>query len=398
MQKIKLGEVLDIKRGTSLSGDYYSTSGKYIRLTLGNFTYPDSGWKENTSKDDLYYTGDVRKEFLLKKGDIITPLTEQVRGLLGNTATIPLDDTYIQSGDIGLVISNDNIHKRYAYYLLSSPIVKKQLDAGSQQTKIRHTSPNNIKECIAYLPDMDTQIKVSEFLDYINEKILINNQINDNLQQLITIIYDYYFSQFNFPDKNNKPYKDSGNKLEWSEKLKMLIPQGWKVESIVNHFDIYQPETISNKKFDNTASYKVYGGGGLIGKYHQYNHEESEVIISCRGSCGNVYYTSPKSWITGNAMVIHPLSDILSKYFIYEFLKKFGVDKYLTGSVQKQLTRENLSLLNVFIPDKNTLTEFNLLVEPLFDKIIVIREETKSLIKTRDNLLPLLINGQVTID
>ena len=181
--KVKLGSLLDVKRGMSLSGDYYSTQGKYIRLTLGNFSYPDCGWKENTSKEDIYFTGPIKKEYVLKEGDIITPLTEQVRGLLGNTATIPLDDTYIQSGDIGLVIPNENVlDKRFAYYLVSSPIVKKQLDAGSQQTKIRHTSPDAIKDCWAYLPeDKHEQHKIAELLDNINKKISLNNKINDNL-------------------------------------------------------------------------------------------------------------------------------------------------------------------------------------------------------------------------
>ena len=182
MKKIKLGDVLDVKRGTSLSGDYYATSGDLVRLTLGNFNYPDNGFKNNTSKDDIYFSGTVKKEFVLNKGDIITPLTEQVRGLLGNTATIPESGKYIQSGDIGLIIPNESlIDKRFAYYLVSSPIVKKQLDAGSQQTKIRHTSPDKIKDCIAYIPELEEQRKIAQLLDGINAKIELNNTINDNL-------------------------------------------------------------------------------------------------------------------------------------------------------------------------------------------------------------------------
>ena len=107
MRKIKLKEVLEIKRGTSLSGEYYSTNGQHIRLTLGNFNYPNGGFKETTSKDDIYFTGNVKPQFMLKKGDIITPLTEQVIGLLGETATIPESNKYIQSGDIGLVVPNE---------------------------------------------------------------------------------------------------------------------------------------------------------------------------------------------------------------------------------------------------------------------------------------------------
>ena len=182
MKKIKLGDALDVRRGCSLSSKFYSRTGKYIRLTLGNFNYPDNGFKNNNSKDDLYFVGNVRNEFILHKGDIITPLTEQVRGLLGNTATIPESDKYIQSGDIGLIVPNILLlNKRFSYYLVSSPLVKKQLDAGSQQTKIRHTSPKYIKNCIAFIPELENQEKISKLLDNINHKISINKRINDNL-------------------------------------------------------------------------------------------------------------------------------------------------------------------------------------------------------------------------
>lgn len=83
LKKYKLGELVDVARGTSLSGDYYSTKGEYIRLTCGNFDYRNNCFKENTSKDNLFYTGAFKAEFLLEKGDIITPLTEQAIGLLG---------------------------------------------------------------------------------------------------------------------------------------------------------------------------------------------------------------------------------------------------------------------------------------------------------------------------
>ena len=169
MNKIKLGDVMDVKRGTSLSGDYYSTSGDLVRLTLGNFRYPDCGFKLNTAKDDIYFVGEVKPEYIMKKGDIITPLTEQVKGLLGNTATIPESDKYIQSGDIGKIIPDESlIDKRFSYYLVSSPTVKKQLSAASQQTKIRHTSPDKIKDCIAFIPDLYQQKKIAHLLDTIN--------------------------------------------------------------------------------------------------------------------------------------------------------------------------------------------------------------------------------------
>lgn len=85
LKKYKLGKILDVTRGASLSGEYYATEGDYIRLTCGNFDYQNNCFKENTSKDNLYYIGEFKPEFLMEKGDIITPLTEQAIGLLGST-------------------------------------------------------------------------------------------------------------------------------------------------------------------------------------------------------------------------------------------------------------------------------------------------------------------------
>lgn len=182
MQKIRLGDVLNVKRGMSLPGEYYATEGKYKRLTLGNFEYPGGGFKDNNSKADIYYVGEVRDEFILKKGDIITPLTEQVPGLLGCTAFIPANETYIQSGDVGLVLPDETkIDKNYVYYLLSSQIIKKQLASSAQQTKIRHTTPSAIMNCIAWIPELHVQRHIGTLLRSIDLVIETNKRINDNL-------------------------------------------------------------------------------------------------------------------------------------------------------------------------------------------------------------------------
>lgn len=183
LQKYKLGELVDVARGTSLSGDYYSTKGEYIRLTCGNFDYRNNCFKENTSKDNLFYTGVFKAEFLLEKGDIITPLTEQAIGLLGTTALIPESGKYIQSQDIALIkCKADRIDPTFCYYLISSRLVRNQLSAAAQQTKIRHTSPDKIKACIVWVPKLDEQRAIGRLLASLDDKIQLNKRINDNLR------------------------------------------------------------------------------------------------------------------------------------------------------------------------------------------------------------------------
>lgn len=182
LTKYKLGEILDVTRGASLSGEYFASQGDYVRLTCGNFDYQNNCFKYNTSKDNLYYTGNFKSDFLMKEGDIITPLTEQAVGLLGSTAWIPESDKYVQSQDVAKVVPKENLlDKKFCYYLISSRIVKQQLSIAAQQTKIRHTSPDKIKDCTVWIPSLKEQARIGQFLYDIDSKIALNRQINDNL-------------------------------------------------------------------------------------------------------------------------------------------------------------------------------------------------------------------------
>ncbi len=182
LKKYKLGEIINVARGASLSGEFYATEGKYIRLTCGNFDYLNNCFKENKSKDNLYYVGDFKPEFLMEEGDIITPLTEQAIGLLGSTAIIPESGKYVQSQDVAKIVCKENLlDKDFAFYLISSNVVKQQLSAAAQQTKIRHTSPDKIKDCIVWIPELTEQKRMGKLLRTLDSKIELNRAINQNL-------------------------------------------------------------------------------------------------------------------------------------------------------------------------------------------------------------------------
>lgn len=161
-EKYKLGEILDVTRGASLCGEFFATDGEYIRLTCGNFDYQNNCFKENKSKDNLYYIGDFKLEFLMQEGDIITPLTEQAIGLLGSTAIIPESGKYISSQDVAKICCKENLlDKDFAFYLTSSNLVKQQLNATAQQTKIRHATPDKIKDCTVWIPKLKEQKRMA---------------------------------------------------------------------------------------------------------------------------------------------------------------------------------------------------------------------------------------------
>lgn len=399
LTRYKLGELVNVTRGMSLPGENYSEEGELVRLTLGNFDYARGGFKENTSKKDIYYTGDVKDEYILKKGDIITPLTEQTVGLLGSTAMIPESGKYIQSQDVALVTcTTDKIDPLFCYYLISSDIVRKQLSAAAQQTKIRHTSPDKIMDCVVWVPELSLQQKIGKTLYTIEKKISLNTRLNAELEAMAKQLYDYWFVQFDFPDENGKPYKSSGGKMVYNEKLKREIPEGWNYCTLGEFCDLYQPQTIGTGEMDENGEYRVYGANGMIGHYHSFNHENSEIVMACRGnSCGVINRTMPFSWITGNAMVLAIKDKSLSNEFVKQTILYMNIKGAITGSGQPQLTRENLSPLLMIKPPHEILVKFTHRINSIIKQQIQHVEQNDNLTHLRDSLLPMLMNGQVIV-
>ena len=431
MRKITLGEVLDVRRGASLSGEYYATEGSLVRLTLGNFNYPGGGFKENTSKADIFFVGPIKAEYILSAGDIITPLTEQVSGLLGETATIPESDKYSQSGDVGLVVPNEAVlNKRFAYYLVSSPIVKKQLDAAAQQTKIRHTSPDAIKACEAWIPeDLAVQREIGWLLDNINSKISLNSSICSDLEALAKLIYDYWFVQFDFPDENGKPYKSSGGKMVWNKELKREIPEGWEVNRIGDiittergiSYSTPNIETGNGVPMLNLATF-IPGGGrykdeGLkhyLGEYPRNKVLKPYELIMCNTQQTAIKFETD---IIGRCMLVpdifegdvvfsHHVNVIKTnseelKYFLLFLFNSDYYHKYISGFTNGTnilgLSFNGVEDYLSEIPPSNCLKQFGEFILNVEKEKSNILKENRQLASLRDFLLPMLMNGQVTV-
>ena len=116
--------------------------------------------------------------------------------------------------------------------------------------------------------------------------------------------------------------------------------------------DIYQPQTIASTNLTEDG-YLVYGANGVIGKYHSYNHDKEQICITCRGNkCGTVNFTEPKSWITGNAMVINTdnFANNVNKRYLFHYLSFINFNSIISGSGQPQIVRQPLAKLKVILP------------------------------------------------
>ena len=411
LKKYKLGDLAQVTRGASLSGEYYATQGNYIRLTCGNFDYRNNCFKENQSKNNIYYTGGFKEEFLLERGDIITPLTEQAIGLLGSTARIPESGKYIQSQDIAKIDCNESLlDKDFAFYLISSACVKKQLSAAAQQTKIRHTSPDKIKECTVWIPSLDVQKRIGRILTGIDNKIAINRQINDNLEAMAKQLYNYWFVQFDFPNEEGKPYKSSGGVMAWNEKLKREIPQGWSNGVLSDVANITMGQSPDGSSYNEDGEGIIFYQGstdfGLrFPDIRQYTTSPSryankgDILMSVRAPVGALNIANNDCCIGRGLSALSSKIGSMSHlyYLMNDFRLKFeGMNS--AGTTFGSITKDELFSLPVIIPTKSVISEFEQVCEPIFDKQMIIGEEINALTKQRDDLLPLLMNGQASVN
>ena len=395
LKKYKLGEILDVTRGASLSGEFYATEGKYIRLTCGNFDYQNNCFKENKSKDNLYYIGDFKPEFLMEEGDIITPLTEQAIGLLGSTAIIPESGKYIQSQDVAKIICKEELlDKDFAFYLISSTLVKQQLSAAAQQTKIRHTSPDKIRDCTVWIPELTEQKRIGKLLRSLDRKIELNRAINQNLEAMAKQLYDYWFVQFDFPDENGRPYKSSVGKMVWNEKLKREIPDGW------NNCTLEYFLTIKNGRDHKHLAeglYPVYGSGGEMRRVNENLYRGESVLMPRKGTLNNIMYVDEAFWTVDTMFYSEMKIPHCAKYIFFA-IKDIDFTRWDSGTGVPSMTASTLYNLLMIKPIKDLLKKFDMTITPIFYKMKQIRVESEELAKQRDDILPLLMNGQVSVN
>jgi len=144
------------------------------------------------------------------------------------------------------------------------------------------------------------------------------------------------------------------SKQKEEEKNKLTLRKNvasWSVTKLIDVCKIYQPKTITKKEILPVGSYKVFGANGPIGFYHKYNHEKQEVLLTCRGAtCGNINFSDKKSWITGNAMVVSPKDNRLTKKYLFYFLRNSNILKTITGTAQPQITKTSLGPFKILLP------------------------------------------------
>ena len=248
-------------------------------------------------------------------------------------------------------------------------------------------------------------------------KINVNRQINDNLEAMAKQLYDYWFVQFDFPNEEGKPYKSSGGAMVWNDKLKREIPEGWYAENICKIANILSGGTPSKAvdEYWNNGTIPFFGPTDCNGSVFQIKtadhitqkglehcasslFEEGIVIITARGSIGKLV-------IVGTPMAMNQSCYALqSKEGEYEYLY-FLTTQLIdclkakgSGSVFKSIIASDIEHSTLCIATDNVVSDFCKKVKPMFEKLKANTIEIAELTKQRDELLPLLMNGQASVN
>lgn len=206
MKRIKLGELFKIKQGYAFKSKNYVSNGSYALCTLANIS--ESNSFQYKPHKTTYYGKDFPTDFLLQENDLIMPLTEQVVGLLGNTALIPHVENiqFLLNQRVGKIIHDERkTDKYFLHYLLATKLVKRQLEFRASGTKQRNISPDDVYDVTIFLPTIEKQRVIGKILYNIEKKINLNNKINESLEKIAKTLYNYWFVQFDFLDGNKRP-------------------------------------------------------------------------------------------------------------------------------------------------------------------------------------------------
>lgn len=167
--------------------------------------------------------------------------------------------------------------------------------------------------------------------------------------------------------------------------------------------ELYQPRTISAAEMVADGEYPVFGANGQIGRYHAFNHEEPQLLVTCRGAtCGSVNMSLPKSWVTGNSMVVKPRSNNLSlRYLRYLLQYAFDFEPTITGSAQPQITRQSLAPSNISYPEsingQEALADFmEQIVAETSDLVALQKRKLVALIELKQSILARAFSGELT--
>lgn len=316
-----------------------------------------------------------------------------------------------------LVPNEDIVDYNYLYYFLISDKLTNFFDNQNSNTSGSHKriDIDNFLNMEIDLPSIDIQKKIGRFIS-INDKIALNTRMNAELEAMAKQLYDYWFVQFDFPDENGNPYKSSGGEMVYNSTLKRDIPAGWEVSSYGEEFDVKlggTPSTSEDSFWENGTINWL--NSGEVQNFPINSSEKKITESALNGSSteflpkGSVLISITRylrvTILNIDACINQSVAGFaeteLLKYPYTYFALTAEVPRLMklrTGAQQPHINKEIIEESPLLLPPENLLLQYYAKSSPILNTLIKRSEETEELTHLRDSLLPMLMNGQVTVE
>ena len=415
MKKLKLKEVSEIYGGYAFKSKDFGVGENFV-VKIKDIKPPIID-VENADKVDVSkYSTQKLEKFKVFPDDIVIAMTGATIGKVGRNKS---GRTVFLNQRVAKINPNFKEDLDFIYYCISNTVfleyVLNNVDSKSAQANISHFGIGNF-EINWY--DRETRQKIAKVLTCLDDKIFINNQINQELEAMAKTLYDYWFVQFDFPDQNGKPYKSSGGKMVYNQDLKREIPKGWgvaKVEDIAQTGSGGTPKSTNVSYYSNGEIPWINSGEleqTVITSTSNFITEEGlnnssaklfpsgTILVAMYGAtAGKVSFLTFEA-STNQAICAITLTDIRMRYYLknviedlYQYLVKLS-----TGSARDNLSQDMIKNIKVVIPSNDILDRFYDFSNNIIKEITKKQQENEQLTQLRDWLLPMLMNGQVKVE
>lgn len=411
---VSLGDIADVINGVSYKPDDIEKDGIRI-LRSGNI---QNGYLVLKNDDVFLDNSYFNEENTLKYLDNCITASSGSIDVLGKCGTVFEEIPKCQIGAFMRLVRSKSIENAlYISFTLHSPLFHQYIRKLSKNgTSINNIYNNHLEDFRFPLPPKKLKREISEWYYSIEKKNVLNTRMNAEMEAIAKQLYDYWFVQFDFPDKNGKPYKSSGGKMVWNDKLKREIPEGWEVktlEEIENNIITGKtPSTNDYKNFNgdipfitiddirnNLYIYTTSRTLSFKGAELQRNKyiPEDTLCCSCIGTPGIIGFTSKLSQTNQQINSIIFKNEKNREFICFSLKMFFSLSTAKTGNILPNMNKNEFSIIILVYPSLEILSIFHEIVSPLFYKIKNNCSETCRLTHLRDSLLPMLMNGQVTI-
>ena len=416
LKKYKLADIAKIE----ISGVDKKTMDGEIPVRLCNFVDVYYNWAITKEKAKSFMVASAKQTEIDKcsigKDMVAITKDSETRDDIGIATYIADDFEDVLLGyHCALITPNPAIvDGKYLNAFMHTRYIQKYFENNASGSGQRYTLSNDtISNIPVLLPSIEEQHTIGKLLVDLDRKIELNKQINDNLEAMAKQLYDYWFVQFDFPNEEGKPYKSSGGAMAWNEKLKREIPQGWSGVSLKDlaltsrnamtpvENEVYQHFSIPS--FDACGSYSLDNGSDI--KSDKFVLQKGQLLVSKLNPWFNRVVWVPKGTnMIGSTefVVLNPNNESESGY-IYSVIKSPKFIAYCsqaatgTSHSQRRVSPDVLMTFKV-VYEQGVVQKYGCLIEKIQKQQAELLSEIAMLTKQRDELLPLLMNGQASVN